>query len=137
MKMSGSLPKGEANGLVSIARELVNHPWQVHAVVALVDCSKITTDIDSGDVVPTARVLRIEAVPLDELELAKTLLRRSLEHRTGQTVLPLGLEEELDEVFRLLDPETGEIKRSSRNGDSAPGQTAASTDDGTGEEDDE
>lgn len=99
-KMAGKLPAGEANGLAAIASEMLDNPEKVHVVIALVDCSKITTDTDSGDVVPTARIRRIEAIkdPADGKRM-RQLLRREWERRTGKTVLPFEMEEEMRSAF--------------------------------------
>lgn len=98
--MAGALPVGEANGLAAIARELVEEPNRVHVVIALVDCSKITTKTDSGDVIPTARIRRIEAIKdLEDGRRMRVLLRREYERRTGKTVLPFELEEDMRKAF--------------------------------------
>jgi len=98
--MAGTLPAGEANGLAAIARELVEEPNRVHVVIALVDCSKITTKTDSGDVIPTARIRRIEAIKdLEDGRRMRMLLRREYERRTGKTVLPFELEEDMRKAF--------------------------------------
>lgn len=98
--LAGSLPAGEANGLAAIARELVEEPNRVHVVIALVDCSKITTKTDSGDVIPTARIRRIEAIKdLEDGRRMRVLLRREYERRTGKTVLPFELEEDMRKAF--------------------------------------
>jgi hypothetical protein len=109
-KLTSSLPKGEANGLQHLARALLDNPHDVHVVIALVDCKKIDTDVDTGDVEPTARIRRVEAVTGDDKSVAATMLRRALERRTGQTVLPYDLEEDMRTVFGDFDPGTGEIK---------------------------
>ena len=108
-KLASSLPGGDANGLTSIARDLIDSPHDVHVVVALVDCKKITTDNDSGEVVPTARVRRIEVIGEADRDLAAKMMRRALEQRTGKTVLPFDLEEDLRAAFGRIDPQTGEI----------------------------
>lgn len=108
-KISNSLPGGDANGLAAIARDLIDSPHDVHVVVALVDCKKVTTDHDSGEVEPTARIRRIEAIDKDDHPFAQKMLRRALEHRTGKTVLPFDLEEDLRTAFGRIDPHTGEI----------------------------
>lgn len=98
--LAGSLPAGEANGLAAIARDLVEEPNRVHVVIALVDCSKITTKTDSGDVIPTARIRRIEAIKdLEDGRRMRVLLRREYERRTGKTVLPFELEEDMRRAF--------------------------------------
>lgn len=110
-RLAASLPKGESNGLNAIARALVDVPEHVHVVIALVDCKKFTTDADTGDVEPTARIRRIEAVLAEDHKIAETMLRRALEKRTGKTVLPFDLEEDLRSAFGGVDPNTGEVHR--------------------------
>lgn len=106
VKLAGTLPDGERNGLTQITADLVTAPTQLHVVVAVVDCKRITTDLDTGDVVPTARVRRVEVVLDADKPAVLRLLRRSHEERTGQAVLPLDLEDELREA--LGDHQDGE-----------------------------
>lgn len=108
-KLASSLPAGEGNGLDAIATELIEDPHDIHVVVALVDCKKTTTDYDSGDVIPTARIRRVEPIDADDKDLAAKMLRRALERRTGKTVLPFDLEEDLRAAFGNFDPNTGEV----------------------------
>jgi hypothetical protein len=108
-RLASGLPKGDGNGLDSLARQLIDEPASVHVIVALVDCKKITTDTDTGDVEPTARVRRIEVISDEDKDLAAKMLRRSLEKRTGKTVLPFDLEEDLRAAFQNFDPKTGEV----------------------------
>lgn len=108
-KIASSLPSGDGNGLTAIARSLIDAPHDIHVVVALVDCKKTTTDNDTGEIVPTARIRRIEPITEDDRELAAKMLRRALERRTGKTVLPFDLEEDMRAAFGRVDPDTGEI----------------------------
>lgn len=108
-KLASTLPQGEGNGLTAIARALIDNPHDVHVVIALVDCKKITTDNDSGEIVPTARIRRIEAIEAADKDIAAKMMRRALEKRTGKTVLPFDLEEDLRTAFGNIDPNTGEI----------------------------
>lgn len=108
-KLASTLPGGDANGLVAIARALIDSPHDVHVVVGLVDCKRITTDNDSGEVIPTARIRRIEVIGQADRDLAAKMMRRALEARTGKTVLPFDLEEDLRAAFGSIDPDTGEI----------------------------
>lgn len=98
--LAGALPQGEANGLAAIARQLVETPEKIHVAIVLIDCSKITTKTDAGDTIPTARIRRIEVVndPADGHRM-RVLLRREYERRTGKTVLPFELEEDLRAAF--------------------------------------
>ena len=108
-KLAPALPKGDGNGLTAIARDLIDNPHNAHVVIAIIDCKQITTDNDSGEVVPTARIRRVEPVNRGDLTLAHDLMRRALEKRTGQTVLPFEVENELREAFGNVDFDTGEI----------------------------
>jgi hypothetical protein len=104
--LAGKLPEGDRNGLGAIASELVDNPEKVHVVIALVDCSKVTTNVDTGDVVPTARIRRIEAIKGGEDgRRMRMLLRREWERRTGKTVLPFEMEEEMRRAFGEDAPE--------------------------------
>jgi hypothetical protein len=98
--LSGRLPTGEANGLGPIVAQLVDDPGAVHVLVALVDAVKVTQLVESGDVVPTLRIRRIEAItdPADRKSMQR-LLMREYERRTGQPVLPLALEEDVTAAF--------------------------------------
>lgn len=116
-KIAGNLPQGDGNGLDAIARTLIDEPHQIHVIVALVDCKKTTTDNDTGAVEPTARIRRIEAITEDDKDMAARMLRRALEKRTGKTVLPFDLEEDMRSAFGRIDPQTGEILG---DGDDAP-----------------
>lgn len=100
IKFTSALPKGEANGLSAIVPDLVDNPTGFKVVMAIVDCKSITTDSDTGEIVPTARIRRIEAITGNDLAAARRLMERAMEQRTGRTMLPLGLEDEMREAFK-------------------------------------
>ena len=106
--LSGALPKGDANGLGPIVRDLIDQPHRFHVVLAILDCSKIHTNNDAGEVIPVARIRRIEVVLREDLHVGEQLMRRALEKRAGRSVLPLELEDEMRLAFRNIDPRTGE-----------------------------
>lgn len=108
-KLNSQLPKGEGNGLTALARKLIDTPHDIHVVIALVDCKKVTTDNDSGEIEPTARIRRIEVIEEGDKDVAAKMLRRALERRTGKTVLAFDLEEDVRAAFGNVDPQTGEI----------------------------
>ena len=108
-KLNSSLPKGDGNGLDSLARDLISEPAKVHIVIALIDCRSITTETDTGDIEPTARIRRVEAISDDDKATVALMMRRALERRTGKTVLPFDLEEDVRAAFGNVDPQTGEI----------------------------
>lgn len=89
-KLSSSLPKDYSDdGLGSINRELVQKPTDTHVVVALIDCKSITTDVDSGLDIATARILHIEPLREHEGDQAREMLLNAQERRTGQKTLPI------------------------------------------------
>ena len=95
MKLSGKLPKVDANGLVPISERMVADPERVWAVVALVDCQSTTTVYGAGDVIPTARIRHIEVVLTPEhIDMVKRVMSSTMLQRTGGEV---------------IDPNTGEV----------------------------
>jgi hypothetical protein len=102
--VSGNLPAGDGNGLSAIVSELIRDPKRMHVCICIIDTKKVTTDADSGDVTPTARIRRIEVIAdSEDMRVAERLMRRSLDQRTGREALPYDLEAELSEVFERLD----------------------------------
>lgn len=101
VKLTSSLPKtDDANGLHAIADRLVGDPATMHVAIVVLDCSQVTTDTDTGDQTPTARVRRIEIIDDGEdKDRLRNLAQRAFEKRTGKTVLPLDLEDELRDAF--------------------------------------
>lgn len=96
----GSLPNDDRNGIGMISSALCDSPESVHVIIALVDCTKITTKVESGDIIPTARIRHVEAFPgvtADASEVRR-LLRRAFERRTGKEELPLEFERAIDDI---------------------------------------
>jgi hypothetical protein len=54
-----------------------------------------------------ARVRRIEVALPGDLSAVERFMRRALEHRSGRTVLPLELEDELRGAFENITDEDG------------------------------
>lgn len=108
MNLSGALPKGTPNGLAAIEQHFVHDEGRKFVVIAVMDCRKLTTDLDTGDVVPTARIRSIEPIlkPAD-LKAAKRLLARAASDHTGEGTLPLDLKIEIDDAF--VDLDSGEL----------------------------
>lgn len=98
-KLSPSLPEGDRNGLGAISAALCDAPHSPHVILAVVDCKSVTTDMDTGEIRPTARILRVEAVSVDDHAQAEQLMRRSLERRHGAAMLPYDTEKELTDLF--------------------------------------
>lgn len=95
--LGGRLPKD--HGLGALQAELIDTPERRHIIIAVIDCKKVTTDYDSGEIEPTARILRIEAVTRQDYPLVEQLMRRSLEVRHGQPTLPFDTEREIHALF--------------------------------------
>jgi hypothetical protein len=110
-KLSATLP--DDHGLGAIARQLVDEPETVHVVLALVDTKKITTDVDSGDAEATARIRQLEVIAGEDLQWVERAMRRARERRTGATMLPIELEDDLSQALAGIvdegeDDEAGE-----------------------------
>ena len=91
-RSSSALPKDATkNGLDAIASELLLDQLKRHLVLAVVDGSKITTGTATGDCEATVRVLRIEQVHPGDVAEAGRPVRRALEYRSRDTVLPIDL----------------------------------------------
>lgn len=98
-KLRTTLPEGDRNGLSSITGPLCDHPERKHMVLIVVDCKSVNTDMDTGEITPSARILRIEPVSRVDYPTAEKLMRRALETRHGSTVLPFDTESELTDLF--------------------------------------
>ena len=101
VKLSSGLPKTETtNGLSMIAEQMTSQPEMLHVAVIVFDTSKVTIDTDTGDAIPTARIRRVEPITrIADKQRMHTLVNRAFEERTGKTVLPLALEDELRAAF--------------------------------------
>ncbi len=111
VKITSKLPEGTANGLVTLWRHLIDQPSDAVVVVAILDTKQLTTEIDDGEVTPTARILSIEPIGGPDSKEARRLLRRAYEKRTGENTLPLDLEKAIDSIGDfVVDPDTGEVR---------------------------
>ena len=109
-KFSSSLPKGDMNGLTALSNALIANPKGVHIIVGVIDVKTVTTDVDTGDQVATVRFRRVEAIETEDADTAVRLMQRGTERRTGATMLPIEVEDELKDLLaHLVDPVTGEL----------------------------
>ena len=107
VKNQAVLPKGEANGLASIAGELVAEgeglvPKRMRAALVIFDTKRVAVDSDTLDKIATVRMRRIEVLLPSDLPTAEKLIRRALEFRSGQTTLDLDLEDEIRQAFEAM-----------------------------------
>lgn len=90
VKLSGSLPDVDRNGLDLLQRELVQHPEGRHLVIAVIDCARTTIDhSDEGEkYTPTAGVLFIEPVrDADDRDAVLDVLSRIRAERVNDGTL--------------------------------------------------
>lgn len=99
IKSTAILPKGEANGFVAIAKELRDEPLKLRAALIVFNAKRGTEDFDQADTVITVRVLRVARLLPQDLPHAETMLRRAVEFDSGETTLPLDLEDEIRAAF--------------------------------------
>jgi hypothetical protein len=88
--LSSSLPKDDRNGIGAISAALANDPGAMQIVVAVVRAKTITIDVDSGDNIPTARIISIEAFEGHTAvgKQLREIVRQQYVHRTGNAELP-------------------------------------------------
>lgn len=88
--LSGSMPKDDRNGIGAISSALVDNPGAMQVIVAIVRGKTITIDVDSGDEVPTARIMAIEAFEGKSAtgRQLREILRQQYSQRTGHNELP-------------------------------------------------
>jgi hypothetical protein len=108
-KFSGSLPKGDLNGLTALSNQLLRNPKGTHIIVGVIDVKTITTDVDTADQTATVRFRRVEAIDPADADHAVRMMQRAAERRTGAAMLPIEMEDELRELMDALDFETGEL----------------------------
>ncbi|MGH6656557.1 MAG: hypothetical protein ACRDVE_15300 [Actinocrinis sp.] len=96
-KIGSTLPKTDsANGLHSIARELLAEPEEVRYAVIAVDCGGVATRYkwdDNGEryteTIPAARIRAIEPLKGADANAAARLMNGARCARTGRSMLPL------------------------------------------------
>lgn len=98
VKIAGSTPDGDKNGLTAILAQLIHRPERIHVAVALIDTKSLSTDVDTGDVTPTVRLRAIEVFEADTAEAvrAREMLRARYARRTDRPELPFELAGLLD-----------------------------------------
>src|SRR6516165_10101284 len=106
ISLSGALPRGDGNGLGPIVKSLIREPERLHALLVIADCTKLVTHVDTGECVPVLRIRRVEVILDGDLPEAERLVRRAWEQRSGDTVLPLEMEDDLQAIFEsVTEPE--------------------------------
>ena len=100
-------PEGDANGLAPYLPDLLAgaEAGRLWPVVAVIDCAATTTDHRKHARKPKIGIRRIEIVLPDDRATMARILARALEHRTGRTVLPIDLEDQIKQAFGFVNPD--------------------------------
>lgn len=90
VKFGSSLPSDDRNGIGAISAPLVDDPEAEHLIVAVVNCAKITINVDTGDHMPLTRILAVEAFEPKSVigKQLREIVRRQYARRTGRNELP-------------------------------------------------
>lgn len=93
VKIAGSTPEGDKNGLAAVVAQLIHRPERIHVAVVLLDTKSLSTDVDTGDVTPTVRLRAIEVFEADTAEAvrAREMLRARYARRTDRPELPFDI----------------------------------------------
>jgi hypothetical protein len=99
-RMLGKLPKGDGNGVGAFAAQLAEEPGRIRAGVILFDIDRIVEKTDDDDKEARIRARRFEIItdPEDAAALQRILMR-AFERRTGATVLPFELEQDVEQAL--------------------------------------
>lgn len=99
VKLSSTLPAGDANGLGTLVSALTREPSGLYVVLAMVDCSEIITRTDTGELIPKIRIRRIESLLQADRATGRQMMTRAYENRTGRDALPIEIDEDYDRAF--------------------------------------
>lgn len=96
VRLSSKLPGDpETNGVDAIADRLVTDPSAIRYGVVWFDAAKVVEDTDSGEVIPTLRVRRIEPLGLaTEVDPEiRTIVASAIQARLGRAPIPFAMVE--------------------------------------------
>lgn len=94
VKLLGSLPGGDRNGLDVLHGDLVRHSEESHFVIGVIDCARTTIDHgDDGDVyTPIAKLLYIEPIRDPEhVAVLEEIFGAARAERTGNGTITFDL----------------------------------------------
>lgn len=112
MKIKATLPKGDSDGLSPIEAVVVKQQKPVVALVIL-EPVKIDEDLKTREKEVVFGIRRVEALLADDVEAATRLLQRAFESRTGESTLPIDLEDDIRDALKGVDkyvPETQTVE---------------------------
>lgn len=94
----------EFNGLGAHADQMIQAPHERITVVAVLEVSKLTTDVAEDEVTPTVNIKLVEVMEGDAIKSARELLDAAYRARTGRTAPP--------ETLFDVDPNAPEMQAS-------------------------
>lgn len=97
LSLSGAIPGNDLNGLIPLAKNLLDDPAEVRVAIVLLDVSKITTKVDEGHSMPVVRLRAIEPItdPKISAEVRK-VMNDIYAGRTGKQELDLEYDHSYD-----------------------------------------
>lgn len=78
----------EFNGLGAHADRMVEAPHERITVVAVLEVTKLTTDVAEDEITPTVNIKLVEVMQGDNIKAAKDLLDAAYRARTGRAATP-------------------------------------------------
>lgn len=78
----------EFNGLGAHAAQMIAKPHDRITVVAVLEVTKLTTDVGDGEITPTVNIKLVEVMQDDAIRQAKDLLDAAYARRTGRDAPP-------------------------------------------------
>jgi hypothetical protein len=94
VRLSSKLPGDpEINGVDALADNLVADPRVIRYGVVWFDAARVTEDTDTGEVIPTLRVRRIEPIGIAGSVLPEiaSIVDDAVRARTGRAPIPFGI----------------------------------------------
>lgn len=78
----------EFNGLGDHAKAMIEQPHERITVVAVLEVTKLTTDVTDDTITPTVNIKLVEVMAGDDVKAARDLLDATYRARTGRTAPP-------------------------------------------------
>lgn len=110
MKINGKLPAGDADGVTSLEAVVLKNQKPI-VVMMILEPTHVDQDLGSGQKTVRMGIRRIEPVLPDDIDAATRLIQRSYESRTGDSTLPIELENDINSALKGVDtyiPETAQ-----------------------------
>lgn len=87
VKLSGTLPAGDVNGITARI-DTLKMTDGVHVLVGLVATTRLTVDVDAGEISPTITFRAAEILVGADANTVRDMISRAYATRTGKEELP-------------------------------------------------